>query len=336
MVLALAAGLMTVTAASAEQVPDENFPNLPARRLPAVSPLLSSNVSNLAYVGPSKQWVQLVDVKVTATVDLVVSTDASCAEVFGAGSPRCVNDRPDGSAKFPLRGKAYPVSFEGSDPGSPPADISELRRFGAEFSDFPAQRIRLLAFGAVPAEATLALSLAKDSGGLPIGIQLDADDYYNRDLTDTAGTGRLQVSLSDVSVDGQSVDVGGACRLTEPAILSVIGRGYRFNLDAPQSVPEGAYNPNFGGLLEGSLSVGTFAGCGTGGEDLSPLINSMAANTEVPVRIVQGEVNDRCFTDKLRVAISDAFCDAPGELEYPVGGQLPEGLPQHLPAPSQD
>lgn len=329
---------MVVPTASAQRAPEPNFPNLPAQQNPGFSPLSSGYVSNTAYVGPAKQWIQILDMKVTADVAIMsTARPADCERVFGAGSGRCRNEQPGALNKNALRALAYPVDFFGDDPASPPVDRSELRRFAARFTDFPSQRVRLLAFGAIPVEATLHLSLPVDAEGLPYGIQADADNfiYANRvqDVTDTAGSGELELRLTNLVVDGVPAAVGSECRLEQPGQLALRGIGFRGTL---AQVPPGRYNPNFGGLLQGTLSVGNFTNCGEGGEDLSPLVNAMAGDSEVPVRIVQAEVKPTCFTNSLGVPINEATCQYPDNQPIPEGEGLPDLPPSYLPPPPVD
>lgn len=329
---------MVVPTASAQRAPEPNFPNLPAQQNPGSSLMTSGYVSNTAYVGPAKQWIQVLDMKVTADVAIMSAANlAACERVFGSGSARCRNEQPGAVQKNAIRALAYPVDFLGDDPASPPVDREELRRRAAQFTDFPSQRLRLLAFGAIPVEATLHLSLPVDDTGLPYGIQTDADNFqYSasvQDVTDTVGSGELELRLSDLVVDGVPTAVGSQCRLEQPGRLALRGTGFRGRVT---EAPPGSYNPNFGGLLQGTLSVGRFDGCGEGGEDLSPLVNAMAGESEVPVRIVQAEVKPTCFTNLLALAITESSCLYPSDQPIPEGEQLGELPPSYLPPPPVD
>ncbi|WP_375001743.1 hypothetical protein [Aeromicrobium sp. CTD01-1L150] len=318
------------------------FPNLPMPTMKQMgqpgTPLVSSYTTNVAHVAPARQWIRMVDLKVTADTAIInlERNLATCHRVFGEDSERCVNDRSDVRfQKSAVKALAYPVNFEGDDPGSPPADISELRRFGSEFTHFPPQRVRTLAFGSIPVEATLHLSLTTDENGLPYGIRLDADDYNPSpvQVSDSVGTGRLTVRLSDLRADRVPVDVGDACRTASPAELSVAGSGYE---STSTGVPEGHYSPARGGLLHGTISIGDFRDCGTGGEDVSPLVNAMAAGAQMPVRIVQGLVTAPCFTNIVSVPIDESRCNTGGPGEFPDGEQLPPLPPGIIPPPPQD
>lgn len=337
-VLALGAGLMTMPSASAEQTPDPDFPNLPLRSTtevyPGVPSLGTAPVTNLAYVGPSKQWVRLADVKVTADVTnlSLPFQEPQCRQIFGQESRRC-DTIPGLANQFVINARAYPNNFVGDDPSSPPAARDDLRRFGAEFTSFPAQRVRLAAFGAVPAEATIHLDLATDANGLPIGLQLDAADYQlsrgRPRVADTVGSGDLSVRLSDVMVDGVEVAVGDSCRAEAPIALR--GRGYT----GSNTVPEGSYNPALGGYLQGTISVGSFQECGSS-DDIGPLINAMAGDTDLSVGITQATVGALCFSDNLRLPVEQIECATLGDIEFPDGEGLPPFVPGPLPPPPID
>lgn len=325
--------------ASAEQTPDPDFPNLPLRSTseirPGVPTLASSRVTNLAYVGPSKQWVRLADVKVTADVVLLLLPfqETQCRRLYGQEAQRC--DLVEGvPQQYVVSARAYPNNFVGDDPASPPAARDDLRRFGAEFTSFPAQRVRLLAFGSVPAEATIHLDLATDANGLPFGLQLDAAQYRysqtNNPFTDTVGSGNLDLRLSDVTVDGVEVDVGDSCRTEAPIALR--GKGYT---GSAGMVPEGSYNPSLGGYLQGTITVGKFQGCGSS-EDLSPLINSVAGDTTLQVGITQNLVGARCFSDRVNLPVEESSCLPVGDIEFPDGEGLPPFVPGPFPPPPLD
>lgn len=327
---------MTMPTASAEQIPDPTLPNLP-KPDNDLSPVGGSYVSALAYVGPSKQWIQIVDAKVVAVVNFIpvpIQSDR-CRALFGDDSVRCVNERTT-SQKMALSARAFPTNFVGDDAASPPADPSELRRSAAEFTDFPVQRVRLVAFGAIPAEADLHISLTEDGSGLPIGLRVDADTWTSpdNDVTDSAGTGRLRVRLSNLRVDGRPVEVGAACELSEPGELSISGRGYKTGGPGPK-VPLGRYNPNFGGLLQGTLSIGKFEGCGES-DDISPLVTAMAGNSQLPIRIFQAQVNFRCISNVPTTPILESDCYRAGKLDFPRGEVPPELPPSYQPAPPLD
>ncbi len=324
---------LLVMPAAAERAADPDLPNLPARQNPVGSPVLSSYTSNLAFVEPSDQWIKMVDIKVSAdTATMSSIRPAECERIFGTGSPRCANTQPGATTKNAIRALAYPVDFRGDDPASTPANPQDQRRKGARFSDFPAQRIRMLAFGGIPVEATMRLRLPTDSAGLPYGIQLDMDEYGygSRRIirSDTVGSGQVEVEVSDLQVDGVPVAVARSCRLENPALLTLRGRGYVSTQST--SVPPGYYNPARGGLLRGEIKVGKFVGCAVGEEDLSPLVTSMAGETEIPVQVTQAVVNVQCFTNLPAIAIEETRCDRPEEESFPAGREL-EPLPPFSP-----
>lgn len=334
--------------ASGEQTPDADFPNLPLRQYYSVDlpvpGIASSYTTNTAYVAPSKQWIQAVDLKVAADVvaQQLPLFAARCERLFGIGSPRCEVNRPDiHPTKLVVSALAYPTNFKGGDPASPPASRDELRRFGAEFTHFPSQRIRMVGFGALPTEVTMHLRLPTDSEGLPIGIRADADQHnagsavgQERHLSDTVAKGRLVVRLSDAEVDGRPVELGPHCEAEAP--LSLEGRGFDLRTAPAGTVPEGRYNPSLGGILQGTLSVGAFSGCGVAGEDLSPLINAMAGGSDVPLRVVQPVVTPNCFGDNLRRELSESECRRAIDQTVPSGESLPALPPPYMDPPFTD
>ncbi len=311
------------TSSNAQQS-DPQFPNLPDR---GRDQMVASYTTNLSYIEASKQWIKMPKLKVVSHVFIGLPGNPNCTARFGVGSPRCLHDG-DGT-KLAIRAKAYPTNFVGDDPA---AGAGEQRRWGAEFTDFPSQRIRTLGFGAIPLEATVHLSLSTDSG-LPVGIQIDADNFTFTPIdgvprspinTNSVGQGYLEVRLSDVTADGSPVNVGTACRSAEPARLDLAGVGYRSPATGGGgAVPTGRYNPRQGGLLQGTVTVERFSGCGAGGENLDPLINAMAAGA-MPVSVTQAEVRPQCFNDNPARAIVEADCNEPDpDPAFPDGEALP-------------
>lgn len=268
---------------------------------------------------------------------------------MGATSSRCEFTGPPGldfNQKFAVVARAYPSNWSGDDPAFPSTGPAPLpigpnqRRFAAELTNFPAQPVRLIAFGTLPVEATLHLSLPSDSTGLPRGLRVDTDNFVRTSggsqvVTDSVGSGSLVVRISDVKVDGVPLDVGPSCRVAKPAPIKLSGVGTP-NFGAGQAVPPGTYNALFGGLLQGTLTIGSFSGCGNGSENLDPLVNSLGGNITAPVQIVQAQVNANCFNDNPRLALTASSCNRQGVLPYPAGSELPALLPSVAPAPPQD
>ncbi|NGN65966.1 hypothetical protein G5C51_18965 [Streptomyces sp. A7024] len=80
----------------------------------------------------------------------------------------------------------------------------------------------------------------------------------------------------DVTVNGARLDVGSKCR-TSKKIDTRLTAG-------------SDYNPVDGGVMTGSIDIPKFSGCGSGGEDLDPLINATIAGPGNKLKIRQGGV----------------------------------------------
>lgn len=180
--------------------------------------------------------------------------------------------------------------------------------------------VRLLAFGTIPATATITMRLVESSGSLePLtahiwdtsaGPQGCAPLPAGSMPTSALVEGKINIELSDLVIDGAPVDLGPSCRTNEPADVYLWGEF---------TDGEGGYSPNRGGNLgaydglhTGSLfpldhplyvedngrtipastgiTVPAFTGCGAGGEDLSEIVTAMASGENNPVRAVQGEL----------------------------------------------
>ncbi|MFI1101732.1 DUF6801 domain-containing protein [Streptomyces melanogenes] len=84
---------------------------------------------------------------------------------------------------------------------------------------------------------------------------------------------RQHLRIHDVRVNGVPLDVGPRCR-TGPF----------------DTVLSGAYNFLTGGVLDGEIAIPPFAGCGSRGEDLSPLFTAALSGPGNAVRIRQGQL----------------------------------------------
>ena len=183
------------------------------------------------------------------------------------------------------------------------------------FGLFPDTRVRTVAFGAVPAEATIHVSQLRDDGGLLVPLDVSGQKitwladagprpgefsgYYNV-VGNATMAGQVDVRISDVTVDGVAVDVGAACRSVAPAQLSAVGKGYvdkDYSLPVGEPIPPGKFNPAIGGLLTGSISIPAFTGCSAGGDDLGPLLTAMVSGETLPVKIFVELLNGACFND---------------------------------------
>ncbi|WHM35589.1 DUF6801 domain-containing protein [Streptomyces sp. BPTC-684] len=85
---------------------------------------------------------------------------------------------------------------------------------------------------------------------------------------------RQYLRIHDVRVNGVPMDVGPRCRTARPF----------------DTVLSGAYNFLTGGILDGEIAIPPFAGCGSRGEDLSPLFTAAVSGPGNAVRIRQGQL----------------------------------------------
>lgn len=171
----------------------------------------------------------------------------------------------------------------------------------------PATRIRALAFGTIPVEATLSLRQATSNGYLtplhaetaflqrPDPGQLAWPGYgktpegYSAYLTLNLRLqirGSFDVYLSDVTVDGKAVDTGSNCRTRTPSqLMADLPRGYYEPLDGSnlsgvrQRGTPGGFTPldPVPGTLDATVDIPPFTGCGTPNQDLSPILTALAS-----------------------------------------------------------
>jgi hypothetical protein len=186
----------------------------------------------------------------------------------------------------------------------------------------------MVAFGSIPVEAVVHLSLPRSPDGLPEGLVAQTvNDWWTFDKGPAAGrydgtyqivadssiTGRLEVRLSDLSMDGIQVDVGSNCRTATTATFKGHGRGYM--ISGFEKPPAGSYDPRTGGTMTATLDVPRFTGCGVGDDDLDPLVSVMASGKDFPVKVEQGELGS-CWASPPS-AIDPATCGEPAALAFP-------------------
>jgi hypothetical protein len=91
----------------------------------------------------------------------------------------------------------------------------------------------------------------------------------------TVVTGLLNVRVSNVRVDQVPLRVGPDCRSVTPMRLRVTGQNATYNLFR-------------GGKLDGKVTIPDFTDCGTGGDDIDPLLNGTIAGPGNPLHLIQG------------------------------------------------
>lgn len=195
--------------------------------------------------------------------------------------------------------------------------VRPLDAGGVDVGFIASTKVNLPAFGAIPAQATLTLRSPRVDGRVePFRIQLWQTGNSTRGCDPDAATSvdtlveaKVEIQLSDLSVDGVPVDLGDECRTVEPADLDLWGEtesgGYfpntGGNLGAYDGLHPGSLGPLTSPFYRGDegrtlppstgLTIPPFAGCrGADGQDLSTLVTTMASGPDNPVRVKQGTV----------------------------------------------
>lgn len=165
---------------------------------------------------------------------------------------------------------------------------------------FPKVKVQLLAFGSLPATATVQLSQPVTAGGAVTPLQ-----YFDLTLAATPeGTvvqgfpgvkeptsilvadrflrGKVDVRLTDVRVDGRALDVGDRCEAKGAALNYTAPRGERASgAIAPELAGRpgefdalDATNPGTAGA---AITIPAFQGCRDGSRRLDSLISALAS-----------------------------------------------------------
>lgn len=213
-------------------------------------------------------------------------------------------------------------------------------------------RVNLLAFGSIPASATLTLTAPRSGGRVqPLVAHVwqssgGCEDPDANDATaDALVEGKVEISLSDLKVDGVPVALGTSCRTVRPANLALwgdtAGGGYFPGQGGRLVAYDGAHGGSLWRLddpfykeLQGrvippstGLTVPPFTGCGAA-ENLSPIVTAMASGPNNPVQATQGQV--RFWNDGFDLNDLEA-CDDAGYCPLPV-----PKLGDHPPLPAGD
>ena len=180
---------------------------------------------------------------------------------------------------------------------------------------FPATQVSALAFGAIPATATLHTHQVTRHGKLVPLVANTVTSYFTSDSSgascdpsweggkqtpplNTVSSGLLAVRISDVRVDKQLVDVGHHCHTATPLSLNLFGRPGYIAYTGGQLVER--YDrrtvragPSTYPLHPGSsnLTIPDFVGCINPhtGEDLSRLITAMVSGPDNTVAVNQSQ-----------------------------------------------
>lgn len=141
----------------------------------------------------------------------------------------------------------------------------------------PPVRSTFLGFGFVPVTATLTIIERA-----PINIVsvsgVTAPPYP---ITVTATT-RVAIHVSDVTVNGQPLDVGTGCRGAYPAKFTLVGHGRN-------TIPPTGYTVPTGGPLAGFLTIPPFIHCGVT-QNLNPLLTGSISGPHNYDKMTQGKL----------------------------------------------
>lgn len=179
---------------------------------------------------------------------------------------------------------------------------------------------RTVAFGAIPVQASIRLRQVRDDDNLPTPIKAhqQSGSYcpgagphagpgeVEKMIRDTTATGRVELEITALIVDGVDLRLGRACQAAAPIDLNLTAPDLQdldpsLGDDDPWEAPEPAgevgnlrrtmtspyFFFTFGGLLSATIDIPPFAGCTTAtGEDISRLLTATISgpNNQVQIR----------------------------------------------------
>ncbi len=274
---ALGASLLILPAASADE--SDEHPGLPE---PAGVQYAGAIVNGLGTAEPAQQSF-LVPISVSA---LDVNT------ILTPGSPEAYEEFNSLPGPAPCEEILAGVLFTETRvyPISPPEAPEP-------FGYFPPIPVRTVAFGSIPTEAVVTVSLARTADNLPIALMAEQQDARcrtnGRRYTDARVEGLVRVEISDVQVDGIPLQLKPGCSTTELGTISMMGKGF-YSAD-PSVDRDDVYVATLGGLLSGTVDIPPFANCVTAqGEDVSRLFTAMVSAPGNPLQARQGNLG-ACF-----------------------------------------
>jgi hypothetical protein len=163
--------------------------------------------------------------------------------------------------------------------------------------ELPPATATFLAYGFVPVTATL--QLATEPSNCPAPTVADLNHAISAGIClltiehgqwpagqEDTGTAKLAVHLSNLKVDGTSLNVSSHCQAAG-ADLQVVGSS-ALN---PSAVSPGQFVIALGGTLAGTVTIPPFTGCVTpSGEDLNPLLTSAVSGAGNDVQLTEGNL----------------------------------------------
>jgi hypothetical protein len=196
--------------------------------------------------------------------------------------------------------------------------VESPRNSKLRYGTFAPVQVKTLAFGSIPATATLhvtqpvnpdgfvaplRLTYLQDANTLPPsggvvtankrwpGFSFPANDGAQYATQYFSVTGPVDVRLSKVEIDGRPIDVGTRCHTERPGRITLGSPTGPYSVFASASSlkgrPGGAQvlNVNGAGSAQGAVSIPAFSGCGNGSEDLDPLVTALVSGSGNPVDV---------------------------------------------------
>jgi hypothetical protein len=142
--------------------------------------------------------------------------------------------------------------------------------------ELPPVRATFLGFRFVPVTATL--SLVERAPVNIVSISGLAPPYPIK----VTATTRIAIHVSDVTVNGQPLDVGSGCRAAYSAKFTLVGHG-------TNTFPPTGYTVPTGGPLAGFLTIPPFVHCGVT-QNLDPLLTGSISGPGNYTKLTQGKL----------------------------------------------
>lgn len=131
-----------------------------------------------------------------------------------------------------------------------------------------------LTYGFMPTTATMVMTQV----GPPALIKSVSHNSDPRIPEDTTVTAEFQLTISNVRVNGEPLDVGSNCRTVKPIKQTL----YAFGTGNPPS----GYTVNRGGTMSGETDIPAFTGCGVD-EDVSPVLTASISGSGNYIKMTQ-------------------------------------------------
>ncbi len=235
----------------------------------------------------------------------------ACADVGGPPcvpnpfeQPECATDDP--ATQTGMSYQPHRMYTMGPLPGGG-ADVGLVNRM----------KVNLVAFGSIPAVATLTMRTPVVDGEVtPLSVHIwqstpggraSSCDPSFEPAPSALVEGQVDIYLSDLSIDGVPVELGPNCRTERPSDLFLWGDFASGAYTAGGGGPLGSYeglhpgsivpltSPVYQGAFDGrqipasaGIDVAPFVDCGSESDDLSAVLTAMASGPNNPVAVTQG------------------------------------------------